>query len=245
MLTSHLGKLHNSSMISRFGARNFMVFNKCRKSKIVSPKSMYRGKAFYHYNFRDLFSTVERYLPKRSLTYTLIGLNCGLFVLYQLCRNMGMMAQMRFLDQFSLSRKNFSYGRYWTLFTAHLVDHNIFDVLLNSCLLYYFGREMERAFGNRMLLRALICTSIVGSLVLCVKMLGNYQDITYMGTHSYLRWMIYYLVLRYPYNDIILFKGAPRVPFFILGGLILFVDLIRMDTACLGGFLSALTLYVL
>jgi len=110
-----------------------------------------------------------------------------------------MIANMRFMDNFSISRKNFAYNRYYTLVTAHLVDHNILDVGVNSCLLYYFGREFERAFGNVGMLRALTCTSLICGLVLSITMLSSSNDMTYIKISI----SIYSSKQRYKYFSLI------------------------------------------
>ena len=214
-----------------------------RLQKLYNPNSRTLLKNIPRRNFssdfRYFFEVAERYMPRRSFTYTLIGLNCGLFGIFQITKLMGMYEEMKFLDHFSMSAKNFNYGRYHTLLTCHLVDNNVVDLWVNSILLYYFGREMERAFGNYFMCRLLLLTGIVASLVIWVKMLGGMRDITYMGTYGYLRTFMYYLILKYPYNDIIFFTGAPRIPFFVTGIILLVFDIFRRDFACLGGFATA------
>ena len=88
-------------------------------------------------------------------------------------RNIGMYEEMRFLNHFSLSSKNLSYGRYYTLFTAHLADNNIYDVFLNSVMLYFIGKEIERAFGNYRMFKLLLFTTLISSFVLCTRVLAG------------------------------------------------------------------------
>ena len=107
-------------------------------------------------SFQNGFESVLKYLPRRSLTLTLIGVNVSLFSAFQICRSMGMYEEVRFMNHFSLSQKNISYGRWYTMVTAQLLDNNLTDVCINSILLYYFGMEIERAFGSFGMLRLLM-----------------------------------------------------------------------------------------
>ena len=191
------------------------------------------------------FNKFLNYLPRRSITYTLVGLNASLFLVHALILQQNVRGRWKFFDHFSLSRKNFMSGRFHTLFTAHLTDYNPWDVLLNGILTFYFGREVERMYGPRFLLRLCGFACIVGSLALCVKILNTPFETSYMGTYVTTRAIMYTMIIKNPYVDAIFFRGAPRIPFFILGAVSLFVDIIRRDPACLSGFGAAFLFHLL
>ncbi len=69
-----------------------------------------------------------------------------------------------FVDWFALSRDGMGRLRVWQLFTYTLLHGGSMHLLMNMIGLYFFGRELESALGERTFLRLYVLAGVVAGL---------------------------------------------------------------------------------
>jgi membrane associated rhomboid family serine protease len=100
--------------------------------------------------------------PYRSVTVLLLILNAVIFVAQQIIERY---TAFSFSPYFALSSAGLLRGEVWQLLTFQFLHANFLHVLVNSIVIFVFGRALEETLGGRTLLKMYLLSGIMGGLV--------------------------------------------------------------------------------
>src|SRR3972149_6200523 len=102
-------------------------------------------------------------LRPRSMTVTLLVVNAVVFLLT--CLAYGYPPKFPRTGWWALNlTEGFNHLQVWQLLTYQFVHGGVLPLLLNSWLIYTFGREVEATVGRRVLLVFYLCSGLGGGL---------------------------------------------------------------------------------
>ncbi|MGO8836392.1 MAG: rhomboid family intramembrane serine protease [Limisphaerales bacterium] len=110
---------------------------------------------------RDYMRQPE-YGPRVSLTVMLLVVNAIVFVIE--CFVLGYPPLFSSGNWFALSVGGLKHGFVWQLLTYQFMHANLWHILVNSWLIYLFGREIEATLGPKNLLVLFLAGGVVGGI---------------------------------------------------------------------------------
>lgn len=118
-------------------------------------------------------------------------------------------------------------GQVWTLLTSVFFHKELFHLLFNMLVLFFFGRTVESDLGKRRFLIYYLIFGVAGSLFSCLLTLGPWFDQPILGASGAIAGVVVFYALTYPKAVIHLFGVLP-MPAFVLAAILAGVDLVGL-----------------
>ncbi len=99
---------------------------------------------------------------RRSLTVDLIILNAIIFILQSVCLFYNVFPIRKY---FYLSLQGLESGYFWQLITFQFLHSDIFHILINCFVLYFFGRAIEDYLGRSGFLKLYLLSGVIGGIL--------------------------------------------------------------------------------
>jgi len=180
-------------------------------------------------------------------TLILLGL-CWLVFLMMLLMPEGMTRTFR--ATFALSTRGLQRGFYWEIITHLFIHGSFWHLLVNSILLYFAGRSLERSVGSRRFLIVFFVGGLFGGAAEYLRLLADNSAALIMGNSAAVCAVILAIATLRPRSEaiLLLFFVIPlRIRVAVFGGLILISSLLlaifdpRTEIGHLGHFAGALS----
>lgn len=104
----------------------------------------------------------SEFRPYRSITVLLLIINAVVFVGQQITERY---TSFRFDPIFALSSSGLLHGGVWQLLTFQFMHGSVMHLLVNSIVIFVFGRALEEALGSRTFLKMYLLCGVIGGLV--------------------------------------------------------------------------------
>ena len=115
--------------------------------------------------YRKSRVTVSTICDRGTVCWWLIGVNAACFILQMLTRN-PQTGRSTFTEFFQLDVREVWHGEVWRLLTYAFLHatETLWHILINMLLLYFFGRDVEEAYGPREFLCFYLLAAVLGGL---------------------------------------------------------------------------------
>jgi len=129
----------------------------------------------------------------------------------------------------ALSSGGLERGFYWKIITHLFIHHNFLHLLVNSILLYFAGRALERVVGSRRFLIVFFVGGLFGGAAEYLRAIATPQDPLIMGNSAAVCAVILAIATLRPRSEaiLLLFFVIPlKIRVAVFGGLILISSLV-------------------
>jgi len=159
------------------------------------------------YYRRDSQSFLGSLTDRGTVCWWLIGINAACFILQMLTRN-PQTGRSTFTDFFQLDVHEVWHGEVWRLLTYAFLHtpETLWHILINMLLLYFFGRDVEEAYGPREFLCFYLVAAVLGGLAFLLLPTGSRLCI---GASGAVMGVLVLAAFRDPSKTVLLFFVLP------------------------------------
>lgn len=125
------------------------------------------------------------FAPQFSITVGVLLLNAAVFVVQSIIEYYYPSVPVD--DYFALSASGLLKGRVWQLLTFQFMHGNLMHLLLNSLVIYVFGRALEETLGRATFLKMYLLSGALGGAVQFLGqwlMPGHFHDVPVIGASA-------------------------------------------------------------
>ncbi|MFL5328163.1 MAG: rhomboid family intramembrane serine protease [Gemmataceae bacterium] len=120
--------------------------------------------------------------------------------------------------------KTIKKGQVWRLVTSAFCHdrHNIWHIVFNMLMLYWFGRRLEQMYGSREFLLFYLAAAICGSLAYVGLAFYTHNLIPAIGASGAVMGVMMVYTIYYPNEEFLLFFLIPVPLWVLLGGYVIY-----------------------
>ncbi len=179
--------------------------------------------------YRNDASTFTRWVSPHRVCHWLIAINVFVFVVQMTTR--GPFGVSQLTELFSLKPDRVIRGEVWRLLTCAFLhsEHDIWHVVMNMLVLWWFGSEVEEIYGPKEFLATYLAAALFSSLAFVgYEYAVHPQQVqSAVGASGAITAMMVLFALHYPTRTMLFMMIIP-VPALLLVSLYVALDIFRM-----------------
>jgi membrane associated rhomboid family serine protease len=226
-----IGSVLEADLKLNLKIKMFLLRNGVRNSitKQILPFSKKRllhveKRSFSFRNYRNLLDQASELIlklcPGRSAIKGLIGLNCLFYILYL------------------FAPKEQAYILSTNCVTQHFCHNSLFQLIIDSGILYLVGNQLEKMRGSRYVLQISALSLLLASLLLSQYHPNNPKMRQRPGNDTFIRGLIFNIIFTNPSAQFILFPLPIPIKAWAIGIIAIVFDFLSFNVSAYGGMLA-------